>query len=61
MAEMKKGDTVRVVQPVIQGEIVAARVDDDANFLFVVRWTDEAGEHERPFKQSELEPVPAAS
>jgi hypothetical protein len=52
---IKKGSKVRYVVPDIVGEVVEARVNDDAEFLYVVEYTGADGElHQRPFKADEL-------
>lgn len=51
----KKGDQVRYPTPDIVGEVKGAAVDDDANFLLLVEFTDANGEvQERYFKAEEL-------
>jgi hypothetical protein len=52
---LKKGDAVRYVIPDIVGTIVAARVNDDAEFLYEVEYTDANGDVQtRTFKVDEL-------
>lgn len=56
---MKKGQMVRLIQPVIQGEILKTVWDEEAEELaHLVEWTNESGEvHQRLFRESELEEV----
>lgn len=54
----KKGNTVKLIQPVISGEIISKVIDggDGETLLFLVRWTDQHGQvQERHFKEDELE------
>lgn len=56
---MKKGTPVRLVQPVIKGEIKEAKVIDD-DIQYRVEYTGIDGEiHERFFRESELEEIQA--
>ena len=54
---LKKGAKVRLVQPVIEGEVVGgAFVEDEVQYL--VSYTDEHGEpHQRYFSAEKLEEV----
>ena len=53
----KKGDRVRQVVPVIEGEVLAAKIVDD-EVQFEVAYTDAQGEqHSRFFRESEIEKV----
>lgn len=54
---MEIGNVVRLVQPVIQGEIVDTEYDKDAKQLrHLVQWTDGAGDaQQRWFIESQLE------
>lgn len=54
---LKKGAKVRLVQPVIEGEVVGgAFVEDEVQYL--VDYTDENGEsHQRYFPAEKLEEV----
>lgn len=54
---LKKGAKVRLVQPVIEGEVVGgAFVEDEVQYL--VAYTDEHGEpHQRYFPVEKLEEV----
>lgn len=50
----KKGDMVRQVVPVIEGEVMTLAIVDDA-VQYLVRYTDASGEvHERYFTEEEL-------
>jgi len=54
-----KGATVRLIQPVIQGEVVGATIDETTlDRRFLVRWTNAEGDTvERYFTEAELEAV----
>ena len=54
---MKIGNTVRLIQPVIQGEIVDTTFDKGVGKLqHLVAWTDETGERQqRWFSEEQLE------
>ncbi|WP_031431824.1 hypothetical protein [Methylomicrobium agile] len=54
---MKKNSKVRLVQPIITGEIVEVQWDNDLDCKkCLVRYTDASGEaHERWFHEHELE------
>lgn len=55
---MKVGTTARLVQPVVQGEIVARRINPADQIEYQLRWTDAAGEqHLRWFLETQLEEV----
>lgn len=55
--EMKKGDAVRLIQPVIEGTILRADTNGDV-FGYQVAFKDEAGEeHERFFPADKLEVI----
>ncbi len=55
---MKVGTTARLVQPVVQGEIVARRINPADQIEYQLRWTDTAGEqHLRWFLETQLEEV----
>lgn len=55
---MKTGNTVRVVQPVISGEIVDTQYNKSSNELeHLVSWSDDGGEHQRWFSEAQLEEV----
>lgn len=56
---MEEGQQVRLIQPVIQGQITDTRYNKDAKQLeHLVAYTDAQGEtHERWFLESELEAV----
>lgn len=52
----KKGDAVRYVVPDIEGVVIGATVNDDAEFMLLVEYTDADGEvQQRHFKADELE------
>lgn len=56
----KIGDSVRLIQPVIQGTVKSAAVDDEANLLLLVEYVDEKGDSQsRYFKATQLEAVAA--
>lgn len=52
---LKKGNKVRLIQPVIEGDVISgAFVDDEPQYL--VEYADEVGEkHQRYFKPEQLE------
>lgn len=54
---MESGQTVRLIQPVIQGQISDTRYNKEAKCLeHLVGWTDANGNvHERWFTETELE------
>lgn len=56
---MKKGNTVRLIQPTIQGNVISTRYDEDTEGLeHLVEWTDADGEtHQRWFPEVDLEEV----
>lgn len=55
---MKVGTTARLVQPVVQGEIVARRINPADQIEYQLWWTDAAGEqHLRWFLETQLEEV----
>ena len=56
---MEIGNTVRLVQPVIQGSIIDTEYDKDAKQLrHLVEWSDVAGDGQRRwFTEAELEIV----
>lgn len=57
---IKRGDTVRLIQPVIEGVVAGAQVDDEMNVLLLVDYVDAAGQkHQRYFRPEQLEAVPA--
>ena len=57
---IKRGDTVRLIQPVIEGVVGGAQLDDDMNVLFLVDYVDAAGQmQQRYFRPEQLEAVPA--
>jgi len=54
---IKQGSTVRLIQPVIQGEVVQM-MTDNSSFGYLVRYTTPDGEgHERFFPADQLEEV----
>lgn len=54
----KLGDTVRLIQPVIEGQVKGAAVNDDATLLLLVEYIDEHGQLQaRYFKKEQLESV----
>lgn len=58
--EIKKGATVRLIQPVIEGTVLRADTNGDV-FGYQVEYKDEAGEqHERFFPADKLEVIAAA-
>lgn len=58
---MRQGDTVRLVQPVIQGEVKARRINELSDELeLLVEWTDADGQTtQRWFEAKQLEQVKA--
>lgn len=55
--KFKKGDPVRQLVPVIQGNIVEQNITDD-EVAYKIEWVNAGGETEsRWFKESELEAV----
>lgn len=56
---MEVGNQVRLIQPVIQGQIIDTEYSkDDKSLVHLVEWTDTSGEGlRRWFKESELEIV----
>lgn len=58
MSTLKKGSKVRLVQPVIEGEVLAAETDSE-QFGYRVRYKDPHSEdyHERFFPDSALEEI----
>ncbi len=55
---MKVGTTARLVQPVVQGEVVARRINAADQIEYQLQWTDAAGEqHLRWFEEAQLEEV----
>lgn len=55
---MEIGNSVKLIQPVIQGSIIDTEYDKDAKQLrHLVEWSDATGEHSRWFTESELEVV----
>jgi hypothetical protein len=57
---IKKGDLVRLIQPVVQGEVIKVQFDPDTGEKrLLLRWdvTDESAS-ERWFAEDELEIVP---
>lgn len=55
---MKTGTTARLIQPVIQGEVVARRITADDQIEYQLRWVDAAGEEQlRWFAEAQLEEV----
>ena len=56
MPAFKKGDHVKLVQPVIQGEVIERRIIDDEDH-FVVAFTDANGAQEQVFSENQLEAV----
>lgn len=61
MDALKKGTAVRHVVPQVTGTIIERRFDaaDEMEYLVAITIGGEA--HERWFKASEIEPMPAAS
>lgn len=57
---MKTGSTVRLIQPVIEGQVMKRQITDDDQELLLVQWVTGEEKHQRWFKPSELEEVPAA-
>jgi hypothetical protein len=54
----KTGDLVHIKFSTLEGEVTGAAVDDQANFLLKVLYTDKNGEvQERFFVQEDLEAV----
>lgn len=53
----KTGDKVRVVPPVIEGEIVGAAVDSEATLLLLVEYQADGQTQQRYFKADQLEAV----
>lgn len=54
---LQNGTPVRLVQPIIQGEVKEARIID-GTIQYMVGFTDENGEtHERFFRANELEVI----
>ena len=57
MPTFKKDDTVRLIQPVIQGTVINRQIIDDED-VYLVGWTDANGEpQERVFHENQLEAV----
>jgi hypothetical protein len=57
---MKKGDTAKIIQPVIKGEITSVKYDEDTGEKrLLLTWSDDAGEHSRWCAEAELELVSA--
>lgn len=57
---MKVGTTARLVQPVVQGEVVARRINSADQIEYQLQWTDAAGEvHLRWFDEAQLQEVEA--
>lgn len=57
MASFKRGDQVRLIQPVISGEVTERVIVDDVD-TYRVQWTDADGlQQERLFSESQLEAV----
>lgn len=56
---MEIGNQVRLIQPVVSGEVIDTEYDKDAKELrHLVQWTDEDGEQQtRWFVESQLETV----
>jgi hypothetical protein len=54
---MKTGTTVRLKQPVIQGEIKARRFNDADELELLVAWTENGEPVERWFAAEQLEEV----
>ena len=54
----KRGDTVKQVSPIIDGQVVTlAIIDDEVQYL--VSWTSTDGEsHQKYFKEDEIELIP---
>lgn len=50
---IKVGSQVRLIQPVVQGEVTAMGTDN-ASFGFIVRYTDSVGEERERFFAAEL-------
>lgn len=57
--KFKKGDKVRQVVKVIEGEVTDA-VIIDADVQFKVQWEDQDGVHERTFTEDQIELKPEA-
>ena len=56
---IKRGDTVRLIQPVIEGVVAGAQVDDEMRVLLLVDYVDAAGQpQQRYFRLEQLEAVP---
>lgn len=58
---MKAGDTARLIQPVIEGQVMERRINPDTDDIELrLAWTDAAGErNERWFPEQQLEQVSA--
>lgn len=51
----QKGQTVRLAKTVPQGTIEKLRMDEDGNFFYLMRWTDDNGNTQsRWFAEDEL-------
>lgn len=57
-AQFAKGQEVRLVVSVPQGQVQALRMDEDGNILCLLSWTDLDGRNQsRWFLESQLEAV----
>lgn len=53
-----KGQAVKLISVVPQGQIKALRMDEDGNFFYLLEWDDLAGDRqERWFEETQLEAV----
>lgn len=51
----KKGDVVKVNQPVPQGPVLGLRMDDDGQVFYLIEWADGVGNtQQRWFAEDEL-------
>ena len=59
MAQIKKGDAVQLVQPVIQGTVIKTEYDEDGECLkHLVEYPDAYGDlQQRWFVETSLQPV----
>jgi hypothetical protein len=53
-----KDQTVRVNAVIPEGPVQKLRMDEEGNFFYLIGWTDvEGAQHQRWFKEEELEAV----
>ena len=57
--KFKAGETVKQVTPTIQGEVSESRVIGNEIMVFVTYIGADGQQHERAFREDELEAVPA--